>query len=106
MFRGVDLRAKPKPRAQSARKLRAKREPRAKPKIKWEGDLGRGSVNPSPKMYVIFILDTVQFGVYEKRKFIFYYSYVLECNREQDYRSRTTCNAYLCNYFRQRCNRK
>ena len=51
MLRGAKLRAKPQPGARSARELRVKPEPKAKPEIKWRRGLGRGSVSPSPEKF-------------------------------------------------------
>ena len=51
MLRWAELRVKPQLRAQSARELRAKLEPRANTEIKRGGVWGGGSVSPSPENF-------------------------------------------------------
>ena len=55
---GVELRAKPKPRARSARKMRAKPESRAEPEIE------RGKGSGVPRKFLEIHTRTVQSGVY------------------------------------------
>ena len=60
---GGELRAKPEPRARSAREMRAKPESRAEPEIERGGVWGGGSVSPSPEIFWKFIPETMQSGV-------------------------------------------